>query len=272
MLTSLLNRLFKKKSKSLYGFRLSEMSKEIGKYNHNLDDYEIVPLAKDTEVTKYLHRRRARKRYNIIKKELPERAARFSSYLASHDIEVSLDGLQSWVVKTAEYSVEPANLDRRQKQPRPRLRAMRFDAVCIAHELVVKELVVKKGLWREGYVGDVASFQHYQELQVFPILWSNIDPAINAEMREVIGGVSARVFSGKKQVLLSQWLDEINNVPPPVDRIEELRTHWEIEFFKDNQRHPDFDDLMSIANDLRVHFDDVPPDILEEAGKRMNRK
>ena len=149
---------------------------------------------------------------------------------------------------------------------------MRFDAACLAHELVVKELVVKKGLWSEGYAGDVALFQHYQELQVFPILWSNIDPAINTEMREVIGGVSARVFSGKKQVLLSQWLDEINNVPPPVDRIEELRTHWEIEFFKDNQRHPDFDDLMSIANDLRVHFDDVPPDILEEAGKRMNRK
>jgi len=249
-------------------FRLSKMALESGQYSHDLDNYQIEPLTDDTELTNKLPRNRARRRHAIIANELPARARRFSTYLHSIDTDTTLDGLQSWIRQTAELSTEPGDQGLRPQQLRPRLRAMHFDASCLLHQLVIEELVLKTDRWSQGFAGDAPLFRQYQNLSVFPILWSLVDTAVHVNMYDYVRQEAANELLGGKQIPMSQWLAELDNVSPALDPVEELRHYWGVGFVEQNGYLPGLNDLLDKAQDLKLYSDDVPEDILEEAETR----
>jgi len=249
-------------------FRLSKMALETGEYTHDLDAYQIVPLAKDTQLTDKLSQKQARKRHDIIANELPERATRFSTYLGSIDTDTTLNGLQNWIRRTAELSTEPSDQGLRPQQLRPRLRAMHFDAACLLHQLVTEALVLNTDRWRHGFAGDAPLFKQYQNIPVFPVLWSLVDTAVHLNMYDYVRQEAANHLLGGKQMPLSQWVAELDTVSPAIHPVEELRQYWSVGFIEQNGYPPGLNDLLDKALDLKLHSDDVPKDILEDASKR----
>lgn len=261
----MIGQFFKKNKKSQTVFRLSEMVQEKGSYKNSLADYEITPLGNDQQIVGKLPPSQARARYELISNELPKRADRFSRYLQLLNKPITLDGLQTWLVQSAELSTEPTDKDSRPHPFRPRLRAMHFDASCLAHQLGVQNLVTGSSRWSEGYAGDAPLFKHDKNLPVFPVIWSNTDTSVHINMHETIRQLCANVILGSQQKPLSQWLAELDTVQPGIHPVEQLRQYWEVEFEKDHGRSPNYDDLMTMVQDFGVNADDVPSDILEKS-------
>jgi len=129
-------------------------------------------------------------------------------------------------------------------------------------------LVLKSDRWSHGFAGDAPLFRQHQNLPVFPIFWSLVDTAVHLNMHDYVRQEAANHLLGGKQMPMRQWLGEIDTVFPALDPVDELRHYWSVEFVEQNGYLPGMNDLLDKALDIKLHSDDVPKDILEEASKR----
>jgi len=239
-------------------FKLSEMVKESGSYQHALGDYQIVPLRGDASVTDKLPAQQARACYAIYQDEMSARAERFSDFLGMQGMDLSLGSLENWVRMTAELSRESTEMSLRPVPFRPRLRAMHFDASCLAHQLAMQG-----GTLSSGFAGDFPLFQGAQNIDVFPIVWVEKNPNVFQNLHKLVKEAAAGALLGVDDPILVKKIAQLDSAPVTPGPVEELRLWWEVEFLKENGRAPNHNDLLEMVNELKLRPDDIPPDILE---------